>query len=130
MLGINQAQWIRLSGLLGGALAVLNVYAPQTSPNRCSLFCELTHSLPTDYRLVLCGDWNVVESTLDKSSQEPRIVTDRERLKLELLISNLGVEDYFSHNQNIIYSWDNKKVSEERVMARLDWFYIFAGRNV
>ena len=76
--GVNQVQWIHLSGVPRGDLAVLNMYAPLSSSDRCTLWRELILALPNNCHWILCGDWNVVESTLDKSSLEPRIIADRE----------------------------------------------------
>ena len=36
-IGVNEVQWIWLLGLPRGDLAVLNVYAPQIVPDKCSL---------------------------------------------------------------------------------------------
>ena len=108
---------------------VLNVYATQATPNRCTLWCKLAHSLPMDYRWVLCGNLNVIESTYDKSSLELRIIIDKERHELVTLKATPSIEDFFSYNQPIIFSWDNKRLGEGRVMARLDRFYIFSSNS-
>ena len=49
----------------------------------------------------------------------------RKRFELDTLKVTLEVEDFFSHDQSIIYSWDNKRLSDSRIMARLDRFYTF-----
>ena len=72
-------------------MAVLNVYAPHSVQERCELWEELVRTLPTDCRWILCGDWNVIESPHDKSSEEPRIISTRERFELDLLKVTLGV---------------------------------------
>jgi exonuclease III len=52
----GRAQWIRLSGIAGGDLAVLNVCAPNLSDVRCDLWIELIDTLPKDYRWLMAGD--------------------------------------------------------------------------
>jgi hypothetical protein len=57
----GRAQWIRLSSLPRRDLALLNVYAPNSSPKRCKLWAELTNSLPINCQWIFCGNWNFVE---------------------------------------------------------------------
>lgn len=46
----NRAFWIRLSGLSGGDLGILNVYAPNDPRIRTALWQELASKLPSDCR--------------------------------------------------------------------------------
>ena len=52
----GNAQWVRLNGMPGQDLAILNIYAPHSSHERCLLWEELFTSLPRDYRWVFAGD--------------------------------------------------------------------------
>jgi hypothetical protein len=78
---------------------------------------------------VVGGDWNVVENGRDKSSREGRIISNGESFKLELLKAHLHVQDYFKYDNLLTYSWDNHRTDNNRVLARLDRFYIFPNRN-
>lgn len=46
-----------------------------------------------------------------------------------MLKSTLGVNDFFSYDNPIIYSWDNERLGLDRGMARLDRFYVFANQQ-
>jgi hypothetical protein len=75
----GNAQWIQLQGVPGGSLAVLNVYAPHTSVERCALWAELLGSLPRDCKWLFLGDWNFVEHRTDKSNNQESIISGEER---------------------------------------------------
>jgi exonuclease III len=119
----GRAQWVRLTGLPGGDLSLLNVYAPNNTAARCLLWRELTETLPTDCRWVLVGDWNFVERPQDKSRNNTHTMTVDERISFELLTSTLGVSDSFPAASTIRYSWDNKRAAHMRTLARLDRIY-------
>jgi exonuclease III len=52
LIGVNQAQWIRFTGLDGGNIAMLNVYAPHSAQLRSRLWQELRRALPQDCKWV------------------------------------------------------------------------------
>jgi exonuclease III len=126
VIGDSQAQWVRFSGHQDGDIAVLNVYAPHSPYERIRLWQELRRGLPGDCKWVACGDWNVVEDSLDKSTRCGRILTGMELLEFNLLKTQLSVQDFFSRHNPITYTWDNFRRDGERVLARLDREYSFA----
>jgi hypothetical protein len=82
--GGNLAKWIRLSKIPGGDVAILNIYAPHTPLERIQLWQELIRLLPQGCRWIACGDWNMVETTRDKSSSYGRLLSGREKLEFEI----------------------------------------------
>lgn len=72
----NKAQWIRLEGMLGGNLAVLNFYVSTIIKEWCELLKELLATLSYDCRWALCGDFNFVERTEDKSNLSGRLISN------------------------------------------------------
>jgi exonuclease III len=124
----NLAQWVLLKGTPGGDVAIVNIYAPNASQERILLWRELVNCLPQGYRWILGGDWNVVEQARDKSFREGRIISDVEKLELEILKTHLQVTDYFEYDQLLAYTWDNHRLDGARVLARLDMFYTFSSQ--
>nr|PNR35757.1 hypothetical protein PHYPA_021607 [Physcomitrium patens] len=53
--GGGEEQWIPIRGVAGVDVAILNLYAPLISVERCELSTELLHSLPRDCRWILGG---------------------------------------------------------------------------
>jgi exonuclease III len=129
VIGANLAQWVVLKGLPRGDVAIANVYAPNSAHDRMTLWQEMVRCLPLNCRWVVGGDWNVVENGRDKSSREGRIISNAESFELELLKAHLQVQDYFKYDNFLTYSWDNHRADNNRVLARLDRFYIFPNRN-
>jgi hypothetical protein len=125
----NLAQWVLLKGIPGGDVGVVNIYAPNASQERILLWRELVNCLPQGCRWVLGGDWNVVEQARDKSSREGRIISEVEKLELEILKTHLKVSDFFEYDQLLAYTWDNHRLDGARVLARLDRFYTFSSQT-
>lgn len=123
----GQAQWVRLSGLPGGDIAILNVYCPHNSPQRCLLWEELMNSLPQGCRWIALGDWNFVEHARDKSNNRATNRTIEEKRLFHEFKALLQVEDNFPRSNKIKFSWDNRRVDGQRILARLDRAYVFEG---
>ena len=121
----GHAHWIRLHGVPGQDLAILNVYAPHTSAQRCALWADLLANLPGDCRWVLVGDWNFTERSSDKSSQRAPSTTEEERQVFAELKDQLQVVDDFPVTNRPRFSWDSKRKEGPRTMARLDRVYSF-----
>ena len=121
----GNTQWIRLNGMPGQDLTILNIYAPHSSHERCILWEELLTSLPRDCRWVFVGDWNFVERATDKSNLKESIVSEMEKRVFEELKDTFQLEDPFPATNHIWYSWDSKRQDGSRVMARLDRTYAF-----
>ena len=81
----GSAQWVRLHGVPGMDLTILNIYAPHLSRERCLLEEELLTSLPRDCRWVFLGDWNFVERAIDKSNLKESIMLEMEKRIFEEL---------------------------------------------
>jgi exonuclease III len=119
----GRAQWTRLSGVPGGDIAILNVYAPNQAQARCELWAELIDTLPKDCRWVFIGDWNFVEKSRDKSRNNNQTMSHEEKRLFEVLTRTCDVHDPFPQSNRIKYSWDNRRVGSSRTMARLDRIY-------
>jgi hypothetical protein len=119
------AQWVRIAGLPGGDINVINVYASTNSLERVALWEELSHVLPRDCRSILVGDFNFVERRTDKSNLCGKLVSDGEKVVFSQLVALLGVEDNFPSTSPVKFSWDNRRRDGVRVLARLDRIYSF-----
>ena len=64
----NKAQWIRFKGLEGGHLEILNFYASNMVNERIAMWQEFLHHLPTNCKWITTGDFNMMESSLDRST--------------------------------------------------------------
>ena len=89
----GNAQWVRLHGVPGMDLAILNIYAPHLSHERCLLWEELLTSLPGDCRWVFSGDWNFVERAIDKSNLKESIMSEMEKRVFKELKDTFQLED-------------------------------------
>lgn len=125
-IGGNLVQWVHFKNLPGGDVAIANIYAPHSSPIvRAQLWQDLVRALHPDFRWILCGDWNMVESHKDKSSSCGHILSGMEKFEFDRLKAHCQVEDYFNYSSPLNFSWDNKRKDGPRVLARLDRFYSF-----
>lgn len=120
----NRAFWIRLSGLPGGDLGILNIYAPNDPRERTTLWQELTTSLPTDCRWLASGDFNMVENIQDKSSLCSKVMPMNERIVWEAFKASIHLKDTFNRNGRLNFSWDNRRRDGCRILGRLDRHYI------
>lgn len=121
----GRAQWVRLSGLPGGDISILNIYASTSARIRCALWEELLVSLPRDCRWSMRGDWNFVERQVDKSNLNGRIITVGECRVFTLLKDALEVSDQFPDTGRLKFYWDNMRRLGLRSLARLDRCYSF-----
>jgi endonuclease/exonuclease/phosphatase family metal-dependent hydrolase len=114
-----------LAGLPSGDVNIINLYVSTEAVARLELWEELIRVLPRDCRSILVGDFNFVEHRWDKSSICGKMISEGEKAVFSLLTSTLGVEDNFSPNESIRFSWYNKRQGGVRIMARLDRVYSF-----
>ena len=121
----GNAQWVKLRGVPGMDLAILNIYAPHSSHERCLLWEELLTALPRDCRWVFSGDWNFVERAIDKSNLKESTMSEIEKRVFREFKDTFQVEDPFPTTNRIRFSWDSKRRDGSRVMARLDMSYTF-----
>ena len=120
----NRAFWVRLSGLPGGDLGILNVYAPNSSKDRLTLWQELVTRLPSACRWLVNGDFNMTETPQDKSTFCSKVMSQGETLAWKAFKSGLHLSDTFNHNGKLKFSWDNKRRDGCRILGRLDRHYI------
>ena len=116
---------MRLNDVQGTDVAILNVYASNSIGERYQLWQELIDTLPTDCKWILAGDWNFVSNQRDKTSECRRLVSGVEAGIFVLLLDLLQVQDEFPSSNRIRFSWDNRRRSGLRVLARLDRIYTF-----
>ena len=120
----NRAFWVRLKGLPGGDLGILNLYAPNDSQGRIALWHELLEILPSDYRWLVSGDFNMLESAQDKSTLCSKLMSNCEKLVWEAFKSSFHLSDTFAHTGKLRFTWDNKRRDGSRILGRLDRHYV------
>jgi exonuclease III len=128
-IGSNLGQWIRLLGLPGGDLAILNIYASNSPAERTTLWRELISSLPGDCRWLVCGDWNMILQPCGNSNPNGHTLCDAERLVFTRLLARLHVEDFFPYTKLVSFSWDNRRRTGLRTLKRLDRIYYYPSSN-
>jgi exonuclease III len=121
----GRALWVRLSNTPGGDVAILNVYASNSVRERCYLWQELIDTLPLDCRWILAGDWNFVATPRDKTNECGRLISGEEARIFAQLTDTLLVNDPFPLTNRVKFSWDNKRRTGLRVLARLDRIYSY-----
>lgn len=120
----NRAFWFRLSGLPGGDVGVLNLYAPNNPRERIAIWQELSTRLPADCRWIVSEDFNMRQNQHDKSSLCGKSMSQRERIVWDAFKSSLNLSDNFNPAGKLRFSWDNKRRDECRILARLDRHYV------
>jgi len=121
--------WFILSKLSGGDLGFINLYALVESHARKVLWETMTRELPNSCRWILLGDFNMVEKRSDKSSSSGRSILAHERRLFNTLKDTLQVQEDPLTSPSLLFSWDNARIGNDRVMARLDRVYIFSDTN-
>ena len=106
-------------------MAILNVYAPNSIGERCLLWQEMIDSLPLDCKWVLASDWNFVSNPRDKTSECGGLISGMEARVFAQLVDLLQVNDPFLNSNRLQFSWDNRRRTRLRVLARLDRVYPF-----
>jgi hypothetical protein len=117
---------MRLAGVPGQDIGILNVYAANRANERCELWSEILLDLPRDCRWIFVGDWNFVEKASDRSRPKVPLMTENERLLFQQLKTTFAVEDPFPLNNAVKFNWNNRKTGEQRLLARLDRVYSFS----
>jgi hypothetical protein len=74
----NKSQWLKMEGLLGRPISILNIHTPNESVEGSKLWEYLKMKLPKDCKWIICGDFNMVEGPI--------------------LTNQLNVEDFFFKN--------------------------------
>jgi hypothetical protein len=100
-------QWVRLTGVPGQDIGILNVYAANQAMERCELWSEMLLVLPRDCRWIFVGDWNFVENSADKFKPRDYLMSEHERQLFQQLKLTFVLEDPFPANNSIRFSWDN-----------------------
>jgi hypothetical protein len=125
VIGVNRAQWIRLSGMPGGDIAILNVYVPNLPSECMSLWDELILSLLQNCRWIIGGDWNMVTEVEDNSNPTGHVASEAEKMEFARLTSHLQVIDFFQRSRPLVYTWDNKRRVGTQTLKRLDRFFCY-----
>jgi len=79
---------------------------------------------PRNYSWIVCGDFNMVEDKVDKSSMCGRLIPNKERLLWDALKLALEIHESTRSNRNLKFSWDNQRSGRHKIMAKLDHIYI------
>jgi hypothetical protein len=72
--------WIVLKGIPGGDLGIANIYSLNDCRQRSEMWHEILNNLPRSCRWILRRDFNMVETSIDKSSQCGRLINGSERI--------------------------------------------------
>jgi hypothetical protein len=91
-------------------MGILNIYNPNDQYDRRLLLQEISLVLPRHCRWILGGNFNMVETLADKSNIYGRLINN---------------QDPFRSGRGLKFSWDNGRAQGERILARLDRFYLF-----
>jgi exonuclease III len=124
----GRAQWITCL-LDKQVVGILNIYAPNKGPERATFWTQIANNLPQADSWVVGGDFNMVESETDRSSNTPKKLSREEREAWDRLVMRLGIEDVwtsddFTHNNSLLFSWSNRQKGVAHRKARLDKFYV------
>jgi hypothetical protein len=123
--GSNQAQWVLFQGFPGGDLAVLNIYAPNQPAACIQLWNDLVSCLPQSSRWIVCGDFNMVLNAQDNSNPQGHVACEAEYLAFLTLTSHLHIQDFYSYQDSVRFSWDNRHRVGFRTLKCLDRIYCF-----
>ena len=90
---------------------------------RSAIWNEVLRLLLTHCRWIVYGDFNMVESPLDRSTLSYSwLLGLKEELMWFDIRNKFDVEDYFSRRGGPIYSWTNFQDDGMWMLARLDRF--------
>ena len=123
----NRAQYIVIRRLPSGDINFINVYAPNNSLDCIQLWKELMMVLPQNCRWLIAGDFNFVEPRQDKTNLWNRLLSLRERMIFGALKLIFNVNEPNRSTNSHRFFWDNFRSDGHRLLARLDWYYIFEG---
>jgi hypothetical protein len=90
-------------------VGIANIYAPNNPQDRITLWTELAQSLPVGPRWILAGGLNMMLDSKDRSNPLGRLASDSEKFAFQQLTDTLQVEDFFDHNNTLLFPWDNKR---------------------
>lgn len=114
---------IILSGLEGGHLGILNVYALNMVGEKYVMWYEVIQSLPMDCKWIMTGDFSMVENILNRSmSSCSQLMGLREELAWAYIKRKYNIEVYFSKDDGPLCLWDNIREDGTNILARLDRF--------
>lgn len=105
-------------------MGTANIYVPNDSPARCLLWKALPRELSQACRLILLGDFNMVERRADKTRQNASMIPMCERILFNALKTSLNVDDPPQSAHSLPYSWHNMP-NIARFLARLYQCYVF-----
>lgn len=116
----RRPHWVRLKGTPSKGTAILNVYSPHTTRERCKLWNKLLFALSIDCRWVVTGDWNCVKHARDKSNVYGIVISREKQRMFTALKNTLQVKDNFPTANTVRYSWDNRRRNGNCTLTRLD----------
>lgn len=124
----GKTQWI-LCLIDKQKAGLVNVYVPNIGRERGIFSHEVVAQMPDVDCWVLGGDFNMVEQDSDRSGRPPKKLSSHEQEGWDTLTMRLGIEDTWnndncSYEDSLRFSSTNKQQGENRLMARLDWFYV------
>jgi hypothetical protein len=104
----NRVHYVILSGLPEGEVGIANVYVPNSSPHRCTLWLAMAQEFSNTCRWILLGDFNMVENKCDKNCPRAHLISSWERTTFEAMKDALHVVDPLRTVGSLQFSWDNQ----------------------
>ena len=90
----------------------MNVYASNNPTKRCAMWEMVIQTILNNYRWVLAGDVNMVETCHDKTNQCRRLITIRERESFRAMKKYLNKEEEARTIGSLRFLWDNLRLDE------------------
>ncbi len=105
-------------------LGIHNVYVPNDFIEVCQLWEVLKAILPNDYMWILIGNFNMVETQIDKSSTCGKMLLGTKGLDWEVFKTTLDVNELVNLNGNLKFSWDDHQNGIKLILTKLDHAYV------
>lgn len=132
-----RAVWACLDHPTWGKIGFVAVYDPNESVIRSLLWDKLAAALNIDFKRLLPGDFNMIESPTDHIGGDGQIIRGREARAWKNLARKLNLTDTFIHKvvRQLCFSWDNQRLHRHnpanadglqngsRIFRRIDRIY-------
>ena len=126
----GRAQYVVLNINARLQLGILNVYGFSHTGSRAMMWQHLAHVNLPEATWVLAGDFNNIESIVDKQGGSTKTsISTRELEAWNNLLIRLGVRDAhnlgnFTRKSNKRFTWTNGHKDNTRIQTRIDRLYI------
>lgn len=106
----SQGVWIQIDHPMTGKLGIANIYAPNSSTDRITLWRHLFDTLEASIPWIFIGDWNMVENFQDQRSGTNSPLAGKEKRVWNHFKRRLNLIDNFTPKQgHLHFLWDNRQ---------------------